>query len=602
MRAFHERLVALKTTHAVLLLLFGLVGCTETATNPSSPETLAGQDTANDSLTADIASESDSALLDSGPPATDPSDAIFELDRLLEVSVEIDKDDWDTLRKQTRTFADILKGDCLAQPFAKIFTYFPADVTIDGEVFKNVGVRKKGFFGSLSDTKPSLKIKFGEYEEEPMFAGMKRLTFNNSKQDPSHMNTCLSYKVYRDAGYPAPRCNFARVTVNGDYLGVYIHVDSIKKPFLKRQFGDDDGNLYEGQVSDFNSVFRNTFEKKTNDTENDWSDIDAATAAMSVEGPEGLALLKDLFDIDRFLTFWSIEVLVAHWDGYSGNRNNFYTYVDPAVNKFVFLPWGPDSAFAKIDNPFDEYDYPASVMANSTLAKRLYDDPAYRSAYHARLTELLETVWNEEALLEEVDRMEALIADHVTVAPASAFTNNIKRIRTFINGQRAAVTQSLAENPDFTHVVNESPCFKSAGSVAAEFETTFGSLGAANPLAEGSVTYSHFVVQEMNITPTTSGVVSGVETQGPSAGKLIVSLVNLIDGNIDILAFVMDPDVPEVGVSHPIDGTLIQGFALRVVGGQFQVLGNLSDGWLRFDAYEGTDGAVIKGALETKIY
>ena len=46
-------------------------------------------------------------------------------------------------------------------------------------------------------------------------------------------------------------CNFARVTVNGEYLGIYSNVESIGKPFLKRRFGNNSGNLYEGTLADF---------------------------------------------------------------------------------------------------------------------------------------------------------------------------------------------------------------------------------------------------------------------------------------------------------------------------------------------------------------
>ena len=38
----------------------------------------------------------------------DPSDAYFAIDRVLEVSIEIDPDDWDTLRHQTRTFEELM--------------------------------------------------------------------------------------------------------------------------------------------------------------------------------------------------------------------------------------------------------------------------------------------------------------------------------------------------------------------------------------------------------------------------------------------------------------------------------------------------------------
>ena len=40
------------------------------------------------------------------------------------------------------------------------------------------------------------------------------------------------------AGVVAPRCNFATVTVNGQLIGLYVHVESIKKQFVGRHFAD----------------------------------------------------------------------------------------------------------------------------------------------------------------------------------------------------------------------------------------------------------------------------------------------------------------------------------------------------------------------------
>jgi len=100
------------------------------------------------------------------PEETDPSDAYFAMERVLEVSIEIAEEDWDTLRHQTRTFEDLMaeiEKYQLSRPFASIYDWFSATVTIDGETHTDVGVRKKGFLGSQSDTKPSLKLRYDKY-------------------------------------------------------------------------------------------------------------------------------------------------------------------------------------------------------------------------------------------------------------------------------------------------------------------------------------------------------------------------------------------------------------------------------------------------------
>ena len=304
-----------------------------------------------------------------------PSDAYFALERVLDISIEIAVEDWDTLRHQTRTLEDVfaeIEEYGLSRPFADIYTWFGATVTVDGETHTDVGVRKKGFVGSQSDTKPSLKLRFDKYTDGQSLGGvMERTTLNNSIQDPSMVNTCLSYRVFAAAGSPAPRCNFATVSVNGRDLGLYVHVEEIKAPFLLRHFDRADGNVYEGNVSDFTPVYRGTFEKKNNEDEADWSDIDAVVAALDDPSDAGLEALGEIVDLDRFLSFWATEVLVGHWDGYAGDRNNYWFYREPG-GRFVFMPWGTDG-------PSTWRTIPTPSTTSATLPRRCWPSPPFRT-------------------------------------------------------------------------------------------------------------------------------------------------------------------------------------------------------------------------------
>ena len=128
-------------------------------------------------------------------------------------------------------------ADCLDGPPDDVFSWFEATVTVDGESLAQVGVRKKGFLGSLSKVKPSLKVRFDKFTDGQLLGGaMKRLTLNNAQQDPSMINTCMAYHIFASAGLPVPRCNFATVAVNGENLGLYVHVESMKTAFFGAQF------------------------------------------------------------------------------------------------------------------------------------------------------------------------------------------------------------------------------------------------------------------------------------------------------------------------------------------------------------------------------
>ena len=468
-------------------------------------------------------------LLAAGVPAAaqeaaaDPTAPYFAREHVLAVAIEMAPEEWERLRAQSRTLADILGGEeCLAEPFADIFSWFPSTVTVDGIASGEAGVRKKGFFGSLSSDKPSLKLRFDKYVDGQLLGGViDRMTLNNSKQDASMINTCMAYEVFGAAGLPAPRCNFASVTVNGADLGLYVHVEEIKRPFLARHFADADGNLYEGTLSDFDPGWRGTFEKKTNEDTGDWSDIDAVVAALQDPTPAGVAALEEIIDVDRFLSFWATEVLVGHWDGYAGNRNNYHFYREPD-GRFVFIPWGVDAVFETTDVPFDAFESPPAVNAHGALSHRIYRDTAGRAAYADRLRELLDTVWQEEQLLRSAEQMAAIVQAHALPEARAAAAEDTERVRGFIRTRREELLADLESGPpDWPWPLTNAAdvCWEEDGehsfsTFRVEFETTWGTKDSPSPFETGTVTHLELDGSEV---PFEAG--GGTAGRGPARTK-----------------------------------------------------------------------------------
>jgi spore coat protein H len=399
---------------------------------------------------------------DAGTPGpdggrADPTAVLFDPNHVVQIRVELPADDWTTLRRQTRNLFDILLGDCAAAPFPSPFTYFTGTVTIDGLTLPNVGVRKKGFIGSLSTSKPSLKLKIDHVVGTQRAFGMDGLTLNNARQDPALVRQCLGYALFAQAGIPSPRCNFAHVVVNGQELGVYSHVEDIDRDFLRRHFALASGNLYEGTLSDFEPAWLGTFDLKTNETTPDRSDLQAITDALAAPDGELVARLDPLVDLDRFFGYWAMESLVRQWDGYAGNRNNFFVYRDPYTTKFVFLPWGIDGTFDP-KPPDILSNRPVLVMTKGVLARRLYDLPAMRTRYLDRVRALLDAVWDEPRLLAEMDRMQRLITPYVPAADATTFQTELDEVRDFVRGRREAVIGQLAAPPASAQPASDPPC------------------------------------------------------------------------------------------------------------------------------------------------
>ena len=528
-------------------------------------------------------SQSDTAGIDgretvSVPDGTDP---YFALENVLDIAIEIPPVDWDALRHQTRNYPELVREietGCLAQPFTEIFSWFQADVTVDGELYPDVGVRKKGFLGSLDTRKPSLKLRFDKYINDQTLGGvMERMTLNNAIQDDSFIRTCMAFQVFADAGLPAPRCNFATVSVNGKDLGLYVHVEEIKTPFLERHFVNAQGNLYEGTVSDFRPGWSGTFEKKTNEQEDDWSDIEGVVAALQDPTGAGLTALDALVDLDRFLSFWATEALVGHWDGYSGDRNNYHFYREPD-GRFVFIPWGVDQVFSldKDPNPFDNIsEPPPSVWAHGAIAHRLYQDDAGRTAYARRLQDLLETIWIETELLRKVEDMAAVVQQHALSSEQARAARDTEEVRQFIQGRRETILEDLLPDPpEWPWRMAPAPCGEKESAIASlpvtdilvpgeielHFATTWGSNESADPLQEGQVTY--FLLDHAQMSGTDMAVIAGKASPEETTAWGFAESVSLI-----VLSVAPDSSVRGLTLVIPLEH-LSSGTVLSIEAGE----------------------------------
>ncbi len=341
-------------------------------------------------------------------------DDIFPTDRIVDVQITVSQQDWDTIRFQSRDFMAALSASRQFAPMESPFTYVEASVSIDGVVFPKVGLRKKGFIGSLSHTRPSLKIKLNHIDEEGEIEGLTNLTLNNNKQDTNLMSQFMGYALFNAIGSPAPRCAYAKVTVNGENLGIYSHVETVRKSLLKRAFGNGNGPLYEGTVVDFYEGWENSFEHKRGDDTRGRAQINALIDLLA--DPKATETeIGELVDLESFYRFWAAEGLVGFWDGYSGNKNNFFLYLNPEDNKFHFIPWGMDSIFtnhSKLEF-MNDARAPISVKTQGLIAYKLYQFESGRRQYREVLTEILDKHWNTAELLASLDKIAVMVESHL---------------------------------------------------------------------------------------------------------------------------------------------------------------------------------------------
>ncbi|MBN2343731.1 MAG: CotH kinase family protein [Deltaproteobacteria bacterium] len=546
--------------------------------------------------------DSDSTFI-SDIDTDDPTSMLFTRNHVLEIAIEMSPDDFATLRAQTRSIFDVLGTNCQEAPPESPFTYFRANITIDGQPVNDVGIRKKGFYGSLSEEKPSLKVKFSEYNEDQTYAGEERLTLNNAVSDPSYVKQCLGYDVFADAGIPAPRCNFAGVTVNGEYLGVYVNVESIKKRFLRRHFSNDEGHLYEGALSDFRSGWVDTFQVKTNKDTPDRSDLADLTAALEDPAADVVERISPLVDVDAFIRYWAVEYLLMHVDGYARNTNNFYLYNDPESEQFYFIPWGIDAIMTKnITLPWETARPEGAAWVEGILARRLYNAPTYQEKYVDMLTELIDTVWNETELVTKIDAFAALIRPYMVDTERWTFETNVSIVRSFVENRRAEVLAQSAIRPVYTTELRDPMCSAPIGTISGTFNTTFGELDVENPFEAGEATLQ-ITVNGETIPFVAVSSLSGINEENTPAVRLVAA-VSETDVWVMEIGKISEPMFKADAVV-PIDWVNSVGILLRIdlsAGEEFEVMGIIGEGTLTFTDAGLSTGDVVSGEFIGDIY
>lgn len=219
----------------------------------------------------------------------------------------------------------------------------PATFSWDGETW-DVGVQLKGGNGSFRrfDEKPSFRLDFTRYGG-PRFYGNRYVVLNNLVQDASMLGEHAAYEVYGTLGVEAPRHGYARVTVNGEWFGLYGVLEDVHLDFLRRRWpGDADGPLLKGGAD---LVPGDEEDFKTVEGEGQGPLATTIAELAAAEGDAWLDTLGGWFDRDELLDTWAIEIATGNPDAYVTRHNNYFLYWRPDAATWATIPWGTDTAF-----------------------------------------------------------------------------------------------------------------------------------------------------------------------------------------------------------------------------------------------------------------
>lgn len=315
--------------------------------------------------------------------------------------------------------------------------YVKATVQEGSRIYADVGIRLKGGTNAPGiDKKPGMALKFNEFVKDQEFHGHSRILLNHSQSDPTYLSDALASGVFAAAGVPSPRTSFARVELTGRDLGLYVIAEATNKEFLGRHFKKAKGNLYEGSHADVTEKL----EKDSGDDSTDQTDLRTLARALKETDPaQRWTKLAPLLDVDRFISYAAVEVLLWHRDGYVLDRNNYRIYHDPASGQMVFLPHDVDQICAKVDGPIlPEWQ--------GLVAQAVIGTAPGRQKYLERLGQLLDTAFRVESLEGRAEALAKVVRPGIPTADPNAvkaFEAALSQLRERISQRVAFVRQEL---------------------------------------------------------------------------------------------------------------------------------------------------------------
>lgn len=175
------------------------------------------------------------------------------------------------------------------------------------------------------------------------------------------MNEAIAYGLFRRGGVPAPRTAYAKVfiTVAGKYdrkyLGLYTLVEDVGNNFIEERFGTSKGailkpvtpNVFSDLGDDWKRYNQTYDPKGTLSNEEKQRVIEFCKFTSRAGEAEFSAKLPEYIDIDNFARYMAITVWLSDLDGILGPGQNYYVYLHPKTQKFIFMPWDQDQTFGQ---------------------------------------------------------------------------------------------------------------------------------------------------------------------------------------------------------------------------------------------------------------
>ena len=244
--------------------------------------------------------------------------------------------------------------------------YIRADITIDGTLIEDVGLRLKGNstlqslsgnnlgggggggMTQLSEDNPEelpWLISFDEYEEGRAYQGMTEIALRPAASGSDvAINEALALELTAESGQVTQDYTFTSVTVNGSESAARIVVDA---PDTELADELDSGVLYKARaggsldyVGDDPTEYEDSFKQINAEGAYDLQPVMTLMKFLNESTDEEFAEeLGDYVDTESFAKYLATQEILSNNDAMDGPGNNYYLWYDTTEKQFTVLSW-----------------------------------------------------------------------------------------------------------------------------------------------------------------------------------------------------------------------------------------------------------------------
>ncbi|NOQ71354.1 MAG: T9SS type A sorting domain-containing protein [Crocinitomix sp.] len=352
--------------------------------------------------------------------------SLYDVSSITQVDIVFEESNWDELMDDyyENDLGERLTGTC----------------TVNGNFYDSVGVAFKGnsTYDATQEKNP-LNIKL-DYVLEQRFQGYSTLKLSNGSKDPSFVREVLSYEIGRNY-MDMPLANYAKVTINGDYYGLFSSAEAIDGDYQERRLYCDDDNtrikcnpvsVFDGGSSleylgTDSSDYFDFYELKS---DFGWNDIKDFTYDLE----NNLATIEEFLDVDRAIWMLAFNNVLVNLDSYTGPFKQNYYMIKDDNERFMSIIWDLNQSlgsFSMIESGGgptdidDLTDMDLFLRADETdfpLIYQLLSVPRYRKMYVAHVKTMVEENFADGSYYTRAEEMQDVISAEVAAEPNGFYT------------------------------------------------------------------------------------------------------------------------------------------------------------------------------------